>query len=132
MSDFWTRKLGNPQFGRTGRQELASYPQQPATPAQTPYPQQPAQPYAPPGAQHLRQHIGTCPACDSADYVRPGLTAQPRCYTCGYPVLHSTSGVTVPKGGDQRKIKPARQIAMSTESGFNPKLIIARIGGDEE
>lgn len=117
MSEFWARRLGNGRLAP--RQEYAQpQPQQPA-------PQGPEPSLAPPQAAHLRNTAGQCPNCGpSGDYVQaPGMN-KPRCYTCGYPVLHSTSGVVAT---DRRKATPARQLRESMEGDYSPQKIIARL-----
>lgn len=123
MSDFWTRKLGGPQYGRSGRREYGT-----SSPPPAPAPAAPAAPevYAPIKAQHLRESSGACPNCASGDYIRAGENYKPRCYACGYPVLHSTSGMVATKS-DPRKVKPARQLAMSMNGDYSPQKIIGRI-----
>lgn len=126
MSDFWTRKLGGTQYGRGGRREI-----QPVSPSSPPAPAQPPQ-YAAPStaprqASHLRQSIGACPNCDSGDYIKAGASIQARCYTCGYPNLHSTSGMVATERTTSKKVTPTRQLAMSMDGGFSPQTIIGRI-----
>lgn len=125
MSDFWSRKLGGTQYGRGGRREYGT---PPGYPPPAPAPQAPPEPehYAPVQAQSLRQTTGACPNCDSGDYIRAGENYKPRCYACGYPVLHSTSGMVATQR-DQRQVKPTRQLAMSMNGGYSPQKIIARV-----
>lgn len=122
MSDFWSRKLGGAQYGRSGRREYGTPPAPAPVPQAAPEPEN----YAPIKAQHLRQSSGSCPNCDSGDYIRAGENYKPRCYSCGYPVLHSTSGMVATKS-DPRKVKPARQLAMSMNGDYSPQKIIGRI-----
>lgn len=121
MSDFWARKLGGDRYGRSGRREISTYSPPTAPAAAAPVVTE----YAPIQAAHMRQHIGACPNCASADYIRAGETIRPRCYTCGYPILHSTSGMKTP--GNKKKATAARQIALSMEGNFSPQTIIGRI-----
>lgn len=127
MNDFWSRKLGGAQYGRGGRREYGTPPAPAAAqiapaPAASPEPEH----YAPAKAAHLRATTGACPNCDSGDYIRPGENFKPRCYTCGYPVLHETSGMVATKS-DPRKVRPARQLAMSMNGDYSPQKIIGRI-----
>lgn len=66
-----------------------------------------------------------CPECDSGNYFRPQghPDVAPRCYECGYPVRHTTSGV-VATGTDKAAV-PARQV--STANNYHPTVFIGRI-----
>lgn len=120
MSDFWSRRLGN---GRPAPRQEVAQPQPQQYQQQAPQSVEPS--LAPPQAAHLRDTTGHCPNCGpDGDYVQAPGMAKPRCYTCGYPVLHSTSGVVAT---DRRKAKPARQLKESMEGGYNPHVIVGRI-----
>jgi hypothetical protein len=128
VNDFWSRKLGGAQYGRSGRREYGTLPAHTPAPVPAPAPFTPApEHYAPAKAAHLRATTGACPNCGSGDYIRPGENYKPRCYTCGYPVLHETSGMVATER-DQSKVPPTRQLAMSRTSNFSPQTIIAKIG----
>lgn len=126
MSDFWSRKLGGPQYGRSGRREYGT-----SSLAHTPAPAPPAPPappenYAPAKAQHLRETTGACPNCGSGDYIKAGENYKARCYGCGYPLLHTTSGMVATER-DQTAVTPSRQLTISKTNNFKPQEIIGRI-----
>lgn len=75
-------------------------------------------------AVHPHYDAGLCPNCSSGDYVKGVGMNRPRCYSCGYPVLHSTSGAVAT---NRKKAAPARQTEMSREGGYNPHMIVGRI-----
>lgn len=152
MSDFWSKVLGEPQQ----QQNRAPLPQPlagevpwwqrsvvPVTPV-APSPQVPQQPEAAPqpalseqeiAAQSLsrtqwaKQSTGNCPNCGSDNYsAHPSQpNSRPRCYSCGYPITQSGSGVTL-KGEAAGPVQPARQTAASKTNNFNPAAIFDRIG----
>jgi hypothetical protein len=66
------------------------------------------------------QDIGTCPSCGSANYFKVS-GSKPRCYECGYPVRHTTSGMTATSDGTPAR--PARQV--STANNYNPQNTVA-------
>jgi predicted nucleic-acid-binding Zn-ribbon protein len=136
-ADWYARKMGAPK------------PQQ-SMPATSPAPQVP---YTPPPVRQNTQvqynpdsdQLTTrassaysserCPECNSGNYAKVGVQstqngsfAVMRCYDCGYPKIQAGSGVGstgTPSGGGGKAI-PARQPAMG--SGFNPNIIVDRIG----
>lgn len=93
---------------------------------QAPQPYQPQydQPPAPTKAQHARQ-TDRCPECGGGNYFTPMNNQRhgPRCYECGYPKLHSTSGVMASNDGD---VRAARQ-HHGGESHYHPEIIVNRV-----
>lgn len=73
-------------------------------------------------AQHLRE-AGNCPNCGSSDYFRASPNTVQTCFTCGYPIQHSTSGAMVPNNGGPAKAALGQQQG----AGFQPQTIIGRI-----
>ncbi|MFE6745920.1 hypothetical protein ACFVGM_08725 [Kitasatospora purpeofusca] len=94
-------------------------PQAPEKPAE----HQPAAAGALPSrAQHLRQN-GTCPSCGGSDYYRATPSTVQMCYSCGYPVQHSTSGLGSPNAST-----PGRAaLGQVRGSGFQPHTIVGRV-----
>lgn len=125
MSDWWTRALGGAAAPAPARDQAPLDAWWAPTPpaAEPPRPQSPAppQPPAPPQAQSSRA-ADRCPMCHSGDYFRPHPEAKPRCYTCGYPVLHSTSGMVAT---DRTPAKAARQV--NKEGGYHPEQVVGRV-----
>lgn len=64
---------------------------------------------------------GPCPECDSGNYMAPSRNATPRCFDCGYPIIHSTSGMSVAKSTPHGK--PVRQVL---GDGFHPNEFVGR------
>lgn len=139
MSDWWTRKLGRAAPAAAPPREPRALDAWWATPPPSPAAQAP-DPAAPPApaqdtdgaarratarAQWAKNPM-TCPECESGDYFSPGPRQTPRCYTCGYPVLHSTSGAGIPDGTGEAT--PARQLRESLTNDFQPHKIIGRVG----
>lgn len=122
MSDFWRSRIG---AGRPAPRQEVAQPQPYIQQQPQQAPQGPEPSMAPPQATHLRNQAGECPNCGpDGDYVKaPGMN-KARCYTCGYPVLHSTSGAVATT---RKKATPARQIPQSIEGGYNPHVIIGRV-----
>jgi ribosomal protein S27AE len=126
-NDWWSRKLSNG-------------PQQPNRPPTAPPSQIPYRPYpttSSPQVSYDPESDQTtvsrarsaklsdrCPECNSGNYFAPQGTQRMRCYDCGYPVLQSGSGGGLPSDSSG-PATPARQVA---SSGFNPKVIVDRIG----
>ncbi|MFJ2113375.1 hypothetical protein ACIOEX_16065 [Streptomyces sp. NPDC087850] len=79
MSNFWARAVG-------GAVAPSLPPQTPAAPAFQPPQQVPAK------AQSASD-TSRCPNCQSGNFMAPLNTQNYRCYDCGYPKLHSTSGM---------------------------------------
>lgn len=144
MSDFWARKLGAPPQPRQEPVGAAPRPwwdipsghgqQQPPDP----HPQPDTHPQAVPAPEHQRlaqatlkapsaRQNGHCPNCAGTNYFSPpGLpNIAARCYECGYPKLHTTSGSGIPTGG-QGPATPSRQV--STANNYNPGVIVGHIG----
>lgn len=131
MSDFWARKLG----GRAApppreTRALDAWWATPAAPAPASAPQ-PA-PYQPPDAASRSAVVKaqwaknplTCPECGSGDYFKPE-EGKARCWTCGYPVRHSTSGVKIPS--HLAPATPTRQLKESMTNNFQPHTIVGRV-----
>jgi len=123
-ADWYARKLGQPS-----RPSLPpSAPVQPTT-----YIHQPGNPNVPvsydPNADQLvtraqsAKQTERCPGCNSGNYMAPTGTNLKRCYDCGFPLVQSGTGTGVPTDGT---VTPAKQPAVG--SGFNPKVIVDRIG----
>jgi len=130
MSDFWSRALGGHPAPPPRPAQYAPAPvpvQVPAAPA-VQYPQHPQQEPAPmpvpAQAAYARNDVGLCPNCSSGDYVKGIGMNKARCYACGYPVLHSTSGVV---STNRKQARPARQTEESRLGGYSPHTIIGRI-----
>lgn len=70
-----------------------------------------------------------CPSCYSSNYITFNATqvvgkSTSRCYDCGYPVVQSSSGDTMPSGtGEGQPTKAARQLA---PGGYHPEIIVGR------
>lgn len=129
--NFWARKLGaqNPPPARpappadTSRPWWSSAPSQPAQLTGTPFGAQPAVQNVPEGHHvitpdeiDMRKLPSTnqreeCPGCGSGNYFAPLGTRKQRCFDCGYPVIHTTSGMGG-KGGTPGT--PARQVSSMT------------------
>lgn len=133
MSDFWARAIGaaHPPAPARDQAPLDAWwaPPRPAPLREvidSHLPQSPPKEDAPaPRQAQSASATDRCPHCGSGDYFRPSLETKPRCYTCGYPVLHSTSGMM---STEATAAKPARQIRQSREGGYQPQKIIGRIG----
>lgn len=140
MSNFWADKL---RQGPPPRQGAPVAPPQPAyqppaqrawwdtTPQPAPEPSQPSEPTYPTAsvpakAKHTRQSE-RCPECAGGNYFSPPPPADqrhgPRCYDCGYPKLHSTSGVMASSDGE---VRAARQ-PHGAESHYHPEIIVDRV-----
>ncbi|MCZ0981892.1 hypothetical protein O1L60_31270 [Streptomyces diastatochromogenes] len=119
MSNFWNKHLGAPA---PAYQPPAPTYQQPATQHQ-PQHEQPAP--APRQAAHAR-NSEMCPECGGSNYfaVPTEPRAGKRCYECGYPKLHSTSGLNIKSEG---QATPARQTAANKHGGFS-MTIVGRLG----
>lgn len=125
---FWTDKLS----GKTpsNAQPLAAV-QAWWTHESTP-PQQEEEAVVPEPARQTRHDVriagsprgtseGSCPECDSGNYMAASPMVAARCFDCGYPLMQSTSGMAVskntPHGG------PVRQVL---GDGFHGDRIIGR------
>lgn len=134
MSDFWANVLGTPPQQPSTPQNPADTPwwQRPVTPVvplqqspQAQAPQQPAQQNAGQQVeaslqrtQWVRQATGNCPGCGSDNYIEVDRRQGPRCYDCGYPVVQSGSGVSLPSQSGA-PATPARQIPGSKTNNFS-------------
>lgn len=124
-ADWWARRLNAP-----------------APPRQAPAPQQPgyqAPQGAPDGIANARaadaaHDFGECPECGSNNYFAmksedmrlQRMAAAPRCFDCGYPIRHTTSGMGSARGaGDS---SPSKQSGDPRASNYNPGHIIGRLG----
>lgn len=94
----------------------APKPSAPAAPVSEPV----LQPSAPPPAPRASPD-GRCPECGSGDYRRASPETRAYCYTCGYPIRHTTSGMAA----TGKSSTPARQVPTS---GYQPKKVIGRVG----
>ncbi|WP_019629604.1 hypothetical protein [Actinomadura atramentaria] len=136
MSGFWDNKLGNPrpappaapvQQTPAGQQlPWWAYPSTPHTPQ--PLASQDEQSHAQVAASKAasaRQNL-RCPDCHSGNYFTvAGLGGGARCFDCGYPVRHSTSGASLPSHlTSEQPTRAARQLP--TE-GFQPTKVVDRI-----
>lgn len=65
-----------------------------------------------------------CPECLSGNYFSMTGTSYRRCYDCGYPIVQSGSGPTMPGGSSSGPSQPARQIE---GGGYNPSQVVGRI-----
>jgi hypothetical protein len=118
-SDWYARKLGaSPATPPPPVQQPPAYVQQQQQQVVQPQAEEELV-YAPKGATHLRvSKEGTCPECDSTNYMTPpGTQAKPRCYDCGYPLVQSGSGPAMPTA-DMGPAQPARQV--NAGGNWNP------------
>ena len=126
MSDFWTRALGVAQTPAPARDQApldAWWARRPA-PAPAPPAAAPQAPPEPPRQARSAASTERCPHCGSGDYFRANPETRARCYTCGYPILHTTSGMV---STDRTPATPARQTRQSREGGYQPQNIVGRI-----
>lgn len=130
MSDFWQKRLGTPPAPRT-----APLPAQRAwwddTPQSAPQPETVAPIHpgehivpTPPTDLPSTRNSGHCPSCYSENYFKGTANSAWRCYDCGYPIQHSTSGVISTTSSNGPAIA-ARQV--STANNYNPGIIIGRV-----
>lgn len=135
MSSFWADKLGArpapapapsaapqqpPQAGAWWQQPTA-YARAAAPP---PAPAEQSAPYVPTRIpQHQREGQGNCPECGSADFYRANPRVAPRCYSCGWPIRHSTSGTAI-VNNTSGEPKAARQIK---GAGYRPDIIVGHV-----
>lgn len=119
MSNFWNKHLGAPVPAY--QPPVPTYQQ--SAPQHQPQYDQPAPP--PRQATHAR-NSEMCPECGGGNYF--AIPAEPRagkrCYECGYPKLHSTSGLTIKSEG---KASPARQTVANKQGGFS-MTVVGRLG----
>lgn len=94
-----------------------------------PLPAAPAEPdtYTPTVA--LQQKTGTCPGCNSGNYMQVN-GADPRarfavwqCFECGYPVQHTTSGMNSTGQQHGAPSTPSRQISQMTVTNAQGRVI---------
>lgn len=124
MPDFWDRILGGAPAPVRDQAPLdAWWAPRPVPAPMPPVPQEPAPPTAPPRQAQSSRSTARCPNCSSGDYFRANPETKPRCYTCGYPVLHSTSGLMT----DNKPSPPTRQTERSREGGYRPSEIVGRV-----
>lgn len=121
-ADWWARRLGAP-----------------APPREAPVATQPRSQPAPVGweqsahavAADAAHDFGNCPECGSDSYFAARsetsrlnrMAAAPRCFDCGYPVRHTTSGMGSPRGTGTST--PSKQ---GGDSGYHPDVIVGRLG----
>lgn len=119
MSNFWNKHLGAP--APAYQPPVQPYQQQPA-----PYPAQFEQQAPPPRQAAHARNAEMCPECGGSNYfaIPTEPRAGKRCYECGYPKLHSTSGLTIKSEG---KATPARQTAANKQGGFS-MTVVGRLG----
>lgn len=128
MPGFWERAIGAVSPAPPARDQApldawwAPKAAPPSLPPQSPAPQ-PPQPTPTPVQAQSSHSSARCPHCASGNYFRPSPETKARCYECGYPVLHSTSGMT---STDRSAATPTRQV--NKEGGFNPTTIVGRVG----
>lgn len=114
MSDWWSKKLGNPQQP------------QPRPVLQQPQPQyQSTQPQYPP-SESIKMSP-RCPGCGSSNYMGVENT-RPRCYDCGYPITQSGSGSGTGIIGAKAEGGPAQPAKQVDSGGWNPQGIIGKLG----
>lgn len=135
-SNFWARKLAGNQ-----PPQQASPVQQPSglpwwmTPSRVISPPVPAErPEEAPEGHHVIQpseinlrklpssfQQDRCPTCDSPDYFSPTPVTRKRCFSCGYPLMQSGSGMSNTESVGRGKGTPARQVSnmtLTSESGM--------------
>jgi hypothetical protein len=74
-------------------------------------------------AQSARQ-TDQCPECMSGNFFAAPGSQYRRCYDCGYPVMQSGSGPTMPSSSTGGAATPAKQVQ---GAGYNPQNIVGRI-----
>jgi len=127
-SNWWANKLGNPG-PRPSTPPVSSPPRQPlqVTPQQAhgmPVEYDAEQDtLTTTKAQSVRQ-TSQCPECMSGNYFSAPGSSYQRCYDCGYPVMQSGSGPTMPSSNSGGAVTPAKQIQ---GAGYNPSNIVGRI-----
>ena len=127
-SDWWAKKLSGNQTPRQSPPPTGPAPYQPyVPPAQQPNVQVN---YDPQNDQLVSKAVSArnddrCPNCMSGNYFAPQGTQRMRCYDCGYPVTQSGSGAGMPGGQSSGPTQKAKQVGTS---GFNPNIIVDRIG----
>jgi hypothetical protein len=143
--DFWARALreASPQPAAAPPANYQAPP--PGTPWwQLPTYQSAATPAAPaphqvPGPQDLHpltampkpvnlasaRNASQCPGCGGDQYFKATPNSSPRCFECGYPVQHSTSGLRVSHNDQSVPTKVSmRQV---TGNGFQPQTIVGHV-----
>jgi ribosomal protein S27E len=125
MSDFWNRALGTTAPAKARDEAPLDAWWAPPRPAPQPeQPQAPA-PYATPQARPPQAKSALvndrCPECGSASYFKPTPETRATCYTCGYPIRHTTSNMVTDRSVTST---PARQVKTG---GFQPTRIIGRV-----
>lgn len=131
--NFWANKLGHkpatpPSPAAPSASANGPWWAYPATPGQQPpaQPEEPQQELPPPLKAKSARSTELCPECSSQNYFQPEghRNAGKRCFDCGWPVQHTTSGMSVATAENDVAI-PARQI--STANNYNPTTIVGRI-----
>jgi len=122
MPDFWDRILGGTPPPPRDQAPIDAWWSNPRPAPALPAVQTPAAPAAPPPQAQSASSHERCPNCDSGNYFRANSETKLHCYTCGYPVLHTTSGMSAT---DQSTATPTRQV--NKEGGFRPQQIIGRV-----
>lgn len=111
MSGFWERVVGVPASA-------------PATPVPQPPPGKLDQGESQATKAQSARSAAHCPSCGSGNFMAPPTAPEhPRCFECGYPKLHSTSGLIA--SSSDGPAKPARVQSQSSPSINN---IVNRIG----
>jgi ribosomal protein S27AE len=128
-NDWWSKKLGNTP-SKPGVPPTSPAPSVPYTPpAQQPNVQvsyDPNQDQLVTRAQTAKMN-DSCPGCGSGNYFAPQGTQRMRCYDCGYPVVQSGTGSGMPSGSANPN-GPTLKAKQVGSSGFNPNIIVDRIG----
>lgn len=126
-SDWWAKKLGG-QASRPSTPPTAPPSQVPVRVSLQqahgiPVNYDPEQDTLVTKAQSARQ-TDHCPECMSENYMSAPGSQYRRCYDCGYPIVQSGSGPTMPSSNSGQAATPAKQVS---GSGYNPQNIIGRI-----
>jgi hypothetical protein len=123
-TDWWAKKLGNPQPQQQGRSD----PTPGMPPSQQPmavmpqFQQTDLSRLAPSSTSTT-----SCPDCGSGNYMSPAPQIASRCYDCGYPVSQSGSRFGGLAGA---KVEGSAKAANGNDvsNNWNPQGIIGRIG----
>lgn len=122
MPDFWDRILGGAPPPARDQAPIDAWWSAPRALPPAPIPPPPPAPTAAPHQAQSAHSRERCPHCNSGNYFRANAETKTRCYTCGYPVLHTTSGMSAT---DNTGATPTRQV--NKEGGFRPQQIIGRV-----
>lgn len=137
MSNFWAEMLARdagqspapvaPATEPWWRQNVygrpATQPQAQAPEPTSAHPYGAAREYATTRARH-QSASSSCPACYGENYFKATPNTVTSCFDCGYPVQHSTSGMTTPNTA-QEATKAA--LGQSRGQGYRPDIIVGRI-----